>query len=65
MLALLCGGPTSTFPNTAIVKFDFSLLECEEDDAKKCPVDLCLDGVLHRNQWITFLCLNRPINNLI
>ena len=68
MLALLCGGLASAFPNIAIVESNFSLLGYEKDVARKCLANLSLDGIPLCKQWMNqrkFLCLNMPIKTLI
>ena len=60
MLALLCGGLASDFPNTAIVESNFFLLAYEKDDARECLTDFTLDDILHCKQWMGLKNLFQP-----
>ena len=44
--------PNPISSNTATVGSNFSLLAHEQIDARKCLVDLSLDGIIHCKQWM-------------
>ncbi len=52
-LRLFCGGLANAFANTTCVESDFSILKCEKDAYRTCPMALLLEGVLQTKQMGT------------
>jgi len=50
-LCQFCGDLASSFPNTATVESDFSIIESEKDDYRKSLRDFSLEGILHTKQY--------------
>jgi hypothetical protein len=50
---LFCGGLANAFANTTCVESDFSILKCEKDAYRTCPMALLLEGVLQTKQMGT------------
>jgi hypothetical protein len=46
-----CGGLASTFPNTATVESDFSVINWEKDSTRQDLTDFSLEGILHCKQY--------------
>jgi len=46
-----CGGIATTFPNTATVESDFSVLGWEKDEYRKSLTDLSLEGIMQCKQF--------------
>jgi len=51
LLKQFCGDLASTFPNTATVENDFSVLGWEKDDYRRSITDFSLEGVMHSKQF--------------
>jgi hypothetical protein len=50
-LRQFCGDLASTFPNTATVESDFSVIGWEKDEFRKCLTDFSLEGIMHCKQF--------------
>ncbi|KAG6946718.1 hypothetical protein JG688_00015890, partial [Phytophthora aleatoria] len=51
LLKQFCGDLASTFPNTATVESDFSIMGWEKDVYRKSTTDFSLEGVMHAKQF--------------
>ncbi len=59
-LRQFCGDLASTFPNTATVEFDFSIIGWEKDEYHKSIIDYS-QGVLHCKQFAALSTLKTSI----
>jgi hypothetical protein len=46
-----CGALATTFPNTASVESDFSVIGWERDEYRQSLTDFSLEGILHSKQF--------------